>query len=538
MNNEQDKYNDYDTDENFSNGISKSRRRRAAKRNGITSAKHSSSKPNKWIKENTSPKTAAELNTADNAGSEIAEAANTVMEDNPQAVANDASGSNKKKNKGKKSPLKTFLTVLISIIGVYVIVMGIFAISTYLNADPDDDWSIKSEKPIDKITEVFSPKLPDRTQFVIMCTDEDGTRTDTIMVGCYNSVTQGISLLSVPRDTIVSVSAANYQTMREEFPEPGQRTMKINAVHHYSGNDLGPEMLVDELNSLLGTDIQYYVRINFDAFHYLIDSIGGIEFDVPQDMDYDDPTQDLAIHLKAGLQTLDGDKAEQLVRFRKDNYGGGYANGDLGRIEMQQNFMKVLITKLASVDTIKSNPKAYITAFIKYVKTNAGVSDAVKYASALNKIDTNKIDTYTLPGYIDYVAGISGYSPDKEQVDELIYNICEKPIDEIVAEQQGELTSEGEVTTAADSKSAEIKVLNGGYTGGKAGEVKGRLTADGYNVLEIGDYNDEKQASTRIFVNEKGLGEDLKDYFNDAKVIEDSALTGSYDIVIVIGTNE
>jgi LCP family protein required for cell wall assembly len=559
MNNEQDKYNDYDTEELYSDGVSRSRRRRAAKlrQANAEEAKSSTRNDNSFSSNDNGTeydysKILVESGLIDIINTDDTESNDKYNDTNDSSVQNDsdtddsvqfvdpviADGGDDKKGKKKRSPLKTFLFILLSIVGIYIIVVGVFAISTYFNDDPTDDWSIQNnEKPISKITEVFSAKLPEKTQFVIMCTDEDGTRTDTIIVGCYNSVTQGISLLSVPRDTIVSVSAADFQTMREEFPEPGKRTMKINAIHHYSGDEKGPEMLVKYLNEMLGTDIQYYVRVNFDAFHYLIDSIGGIEFDVPQNMDYDDPTQDLAIHLKAGLQTLDGDKAEQLVRYRKDNYGGGYINGDLGRIEMQQNFMKVLIQKLVSVDTIKSNPKAYATAFFKYVKTNAGVTDAIKYASALNKIDASKMETYTLPGDIDYVEGISGYSADMDAVKELCYNIFERSTEDILAEEQSNATADTQ-ETVQDSKSAKIQVLNGGYTNGKASEVQAELQDEGYNVENIGTYNDEKQAETRIYVNKDGLGKDLKQYFKNAEVIIDTTSTKDYDIVVVIGTDE
>lgn len=561
MNNEQDKYNDYDTDELFSDGISHSRRRRAAKRRQANAADaKGSTNSNTNISSNFDSndngteydysKILAESGLIDNIGNadDTADDKYNDVDDNSTDVkfvdlvdASEDNGTedNNQNGKKKRSPLKTFLCILLSIVGIYIIVVGVFAISTYFNDDPSDDWSIQSdEKPItNKITDVFSAKLPEKTQFVIMCTDEDGTRTDTIIVGCYNSVTQGISLLSVPRDTIVSVSAADFKTMREEFPEPGKQTMKINAIHHYSGDEKGPEMLVKYLNEMLGTDIEYYVRVNFDAFHYLIDSIGGIEFDVPQDMDYDDPTQDLAIHLKAGLQTLDGDKAEQLVRYRKDNYGGGYINGDLGRIEMQQNFMKVLIQKLVDVDTIKSNPKAYVTAFFKYVKTNAGISDAIKYASALNKIDASKMQTYTLPGDIDYVEGISGYSADMDAVKELCYDIFEKPTDEILADEQNTTNTDTD-TAIQDSKSAKIQVLNGGYTNGKASEVQSMLQAEGFSVENIGTYNDEKHPETRIYVNKEGLGKDLTQYFTNAEVILDTTTANDYDIVVVIGTDE
>lgn len=535
MSNEQDKYNDYDTDEVFANGISHSRRRRAAKRNAAdVKAQHASKKPKRIIMQKSEP-----VQTKDG------EAAAAVEEEKPTAVNTEQEGviaSDGKKHARVKKPMslkRKFITIILAIVGVYIVAIGAYALTTYFSGDSEGDWTVTAPKPLEKITEVFSPKLPERTQFVVMCTDEDGTRTDTIMVGCYNSVTEGISLISVPRDTIVSVSAANYEVMRQEFPEPGQRTMKINAVHHYAGDDLGPEMLVDELNTLLGIDIQYYVRVDFDAFHYLIDSIGGVEFDVPQDMDYDDPTQDLSIHLKAGMQLLDGDKAEQLVRFRKDNYGGGYINGDLGRIEMQQEFMKVLIAKLTSVDTIKSNPTAYLTAFFKYIKTNAGISDAVKYASALDKIDTSKIETYTLPGYLGYASGISGYMPDQEAIDQLVYDIFERPVSEMISTEQTTVEGATEVTTEmADSREASIQVLNGGYTTGKAGDVRDTLTAEGYNISDIGDYSSTKQESTRIYVSESGLGTDLVSYFNDAEVIVDPSSADPYDIVVVIGTGE
>lgn len=533
MNNEQDKYNDYDTDEVFANGISHSRRRRAAKRNAAgDKSKLINEQPKRIIMQKSEP---VQRNTEEGPDMEKSNAAETASD---QIATQDTTVVKKHAKTKKPMSLKRkFITIILAIVGVYIVAIGAYALTTYLGGNSDGDWSVTAPKPLEKITEVFSPKLPERTQFVVMCTDEDGTRTDTIMVGCYNSVTEGISLISVPRDTIVSVSAANYEVMRQEFPEPGQRTMKINAVHHYAGDDLGPDMLVDELNSLLGTDIQYYVRVDFDAFHYLIDSIGGVEFDVPQDMDYDDPTQDLSIHLKAGMQLLDGDKAEQLVRFRKDNYGGGYFNGDLGRIEMQQSFMKVLITKLTNVDTIKSNPTAYLTAFFKYIKTNAGISDAVKYVSALDKIDTSKIETYTLPGNIAYTAGISGYLPDEEAVDQLVYDIFERPVSEMLETT----TVEGvtEVTTEmADSREASIQVLNGGYTSGKAGKVRDTLTADGYNVSDIGDYTSTRQEGTRIYVSKSGLGTDLISYFKDAEVIVDAASANPYDIVVVIGTGE
>ena len=427
----------------------------------------------------------------------------------------------RKKRKKRMSPAKKFMVIVLSILGVYIVALGIFTLAAYLSDDPDD-------KPMDILTSVIGGKVPERTNFVIMCTDEEGTRTDTIMVGCYNSVTNGIDIMSIPRDTLVSATAANFEIMQERNPGLTDSTMMVNAIHSYAGSEDGPEMLTEELESMLDINIDYYIRVDFDAFHYFIDSIGGVDFDVPRDMKYDDPTQDLHIDLKAGMQHLDGEKAEQLVRFRKDNYGGGYALGDIERIQVQQDFFKALVKKAVSADTIKSSPQAYVTTLFKYVTTNAGVKDAVKYISVIDKLNTDNINSYTLPG----TTKNNRWIMDKEETDAIVYEVFKRPSEEILAEQNSDASE------TSGSKNASIQVLNGGYTNGKAADVQDMLVANGYTVDNIGSYEGEKHEETRIYVNSDGLGEDLVEYFNSAKVIKNSSTTGDYDIVIVVGTGE
>lgn len=429
----------------------------------------------------------------------------------------------RKKRKRRMSPAKKFLTIVLAVLGVYIVALGIFTLAAYLSDDPND-------KPLDILTSVVGGKVPERTNFVIMCTDEEGTRTDTIMVGCYNSVTNGIDIMSIPRDTLVSATAANFEIMQERNPSLGSNVMMVNSIHSYAGSEDGPEMLTEELANLLDISIDYYIRVDFDAFHYFIDSIGGVDFDVPRDMKYDDPTQDLHIDLEAGMQHLDGEKAEQLVRFRKDNYGGGYALGDIDRIQVQQDFFKALVKKAVSADTIKSNPQAYLTTLFKYVTTNAGIKDALKYISVVDKLDTDNINTYTLPG----TTRNNRWIMDEEQTESIVYEVFKRPSEEILAEQEAETNG----TAPTDSKSASIQVLNGGYTNGKASEVQDMLSEAGYNVADIGTYEGDKEEATRIYVNQNGLGEDLTEYFTNAEVIKDSSVTGDYDIVIVVGTDE
>lgn len=422
----------------------------------------------------------------------------------------------RKYEKRRRSPVRRFFKIVLTVALLYFAALLIFAYTAHISPDPND-------KPLDVLTGIISD-VPERTNFLIMCTDKDGSRTDTIMVGCYNSKTNGLDIISIPRDTIVTVSDEHFERMQLEYPQPDSPEMQINHIHHFIGEKDGPEVLASEVENMLDIDIDYYVRVNFEAFRYFVDSIGGISFDVPVDMYYRDPAQDLYIDLNAGVQLLDGDKAEQLVRYRS-----GYSNGDIGRIEVQQEFLRALVKKAVSSETVTSNPKAYINTFLKYVTTNATIADALKYASEFKKLDVNNMNTYLLPG-----EAYNRYYCDEEETSRLVYEIFKRPSEEILENR----TENGGEAQPSDSRGASIQVLNGGYTDGKAGEVRDMLTSDGYTVSDIATYSDIKKEQTRIYVNRDGIGEDLTSYFKDAEVIRDSQITGDYDIVIIIGTEE
>ena len=418
--------------------------------------------------------------------------------------------------------------ILAAVLGLYcVAVLGYFG-WTYINDNPDDDGMV--ETPVTKISEMVTPKLPERTTFLIVGVDDDGTRTDTIIVGCYNSVLGELNLISVPRDTLVRVDDDTFNKMNEEFPEPGQHGMKINAIHHYGGDKYGMELLEKQLNTMFDTNIDFYVKVSFEAFDYLVDSIGGIEYNVPIDMDYDDPGQDLAIHLKAGPQKLNGKQAEGLVRFRK-----GYDNQDIGRVETQQNFIKEFLKQVMNADTIFSNPSAYINTFFKYITTDMKITDAIKYINVLKQFDSNKVNTYTLPGEIGSMYGfVGGYVMETNK---LAYDIFSRPSNEIIAERESQQNAEANAGNYNDAE-LTIQVLNGGYANGMATKVKQELEGEGYNVSSIGTYSGEKISKTRIYVKEDGMGQQLKKSFDGCEVVTDPTVASEYDIVVVIGTGE
>lgn len=267
---------------------------------------------------------------------------------------------------------------------------------------------------------VMSLFVPQKTNFLIMATDKEGTRTDTIMLGTFDKETKNISLISIPRDTYITVSDENYEKMNRDFPQPGSQSMKINSVHHYGGAKYGVSMLKNEVERLTGLEIDFYVKVDFDAFRYIIDSIGGIEFYVPQNMNYSDPYQDLYIDLKQGNQVLNGEQCEHLLRFRS-----GYANADLGRIKVQQDFMKAFFSQTLSKGTILTNPGVFVKAIFKYnyLETDAGFFDVASYAMVIGGVNSENIATQTLPGYATMVDGQSVYKPDVSKIVNVVSEI-------------------------------------------------------------------------------------------------------------------
>ena len=198
---------------------------------------------------------------------------------------------------------------------------------------------------------------------ILICgTDDDGYRTDTIIVAHLDEETHDVALMSVPRDTVVLTGNGGI--------------MKINSVYAGGGAD-GMARLSKRLGAMLGFELDGYVLVNLEAFRETVDLVDGVEFDVPQDMYYQDPTQNLHIDLKAGKQLLDGEKAMELVRFRK-----GYASQDIQRTKVQQEFLRALAKKVLSVSSL-TKLKEFADVFSTYVTTDLTVGNMLYFAKAL-----------------------------------------------------------------------------------------------------------------------------------------------------------
>ena len=216
---------------------------------------------------------------------------------------------------------------------------------------------------------LYGDRKEDFYTFMLVGRDTGGGgNTDTIIVVAYDVPNQQLNLMSIPRDTMVNVP---------------WDIKRINSVYNYAPyyDKDGIDFLREELSYLIGFQPDYTVVVEWEAVGELVDAIDGVWFDVPLDMDYEDPTQEVWIHLDAGYQELDGDKAMQLLRYRQNNkmvnghnvLYGGYPNGDLGRIKTQQAFLKAVIEKCLDSISLSTIP-SMVSIFMDNVETSGGLT--------------------------------------------------------------------------------------------------------------------------------------------------------------------
>lgn len=220
----------------------------------------------------------------------------------------------------------------------------------------------------------------------LAATDLEGFRTDIMMVLCYDTVEQTVGVVSVPRDTLVARESGN--------------------PHLVYGKG-GLEQRVADVSEMLGIPIDYYIKVNIKGFITLVDYLGGVDFYVPCNMDYDDPYQNLHIHYTEGMYHLGGQEAMEVARFRKNNDGSGYT--DTGRTETQQKLLIALAKKVLSWGSL-SKINGFVEIFNQNVDTNLSINDMLYFASQAIGLDPSAgVETGTLPGRGDGVYRGSRY---------------------------------------------------------------------------------------------------------------------------------
>ncbi|MGE4213718.1 MAG: LCP family protein [Anaerotignaceae bacterium] len=428
---------------------------------------------------------------------------------------------NKQRPKRRKriSPVARFFKIVISIVMSFVLISAI-VIFAYSKVVGFDNEEIKQGSQLNIMDALIGKDIS--LNIAVFGVDGDETRTDVIFVVHFDSKSGNIHLLSVPRDTRVEIADEMYTYLKaNEKYIPYNGICKINEVHAYAGNERSDEFSVKQLEELLGIEIDNYVRINFDGFKSLVDLIDGVDFYVPQDMYWDmRDTGDPLINLEEGMQHLDGDKAEQLVRFRR------YPLGDEDRVKVQQDFLKEVAKKVLSTDTIVKNLPSLIKTAYEYVETDVSLTDAVKYMQYADDADLTKLEMETLPGVGGYVGNVSYFLSDELETKATVKRLF---FSDNITEEEIAQSSVGKV----------IEVANGGSKSGFAGENQEMLVAEGFTVEQISTFEGERTDYTRIVVSQEGMGKDLQGYYPNSQIVVDSSmLNEGIDILVILGENE
>jgi LCP family protein required for cell wall assembly len=229
---------------------------------------------------------------------------------------------------------------------------------------------------------------------------------DTIMLCSFDPETEKVDVISVPRDTYYE---------REGFKYGGY--LKINAAALE-----GPMELCKAVhNVLLGIPINYYAMVDYDGVKKIVDSMDGVPMDVPMDMKYTSKKQDLVINIKKGEQVLDGDHAVQFLRFRKGSPGfPGYADGDMGRVDSQQQFVKNAVKRALGL----SLPKVAMTA-VENVDTTITPRAVLYLADKAAGMSSDAVQAVTLPGEAKKNGLWFWIRADNSKIEEMLRKIYE-----------------------------------------------------------------------------------------------------------------
>lgn len=298
------------------------------------------------------------------------------------------------REKKKKNIFQRITRVFVVLVVIGTILWGaLYAVNYMLGEE-------KIENPDGTTSKVYNKKKKE-INALISGTNEN--LTDTIMYVNYNVETGKIAMMSIPRDTYITNELCVGH--------------KLNSL--YRGKNT--KAFVKQIEELLGTEIDYYLIFDAEMLHGIVDAIGGVEVDVPIRMKYDDPTQKLHIDLKPGKQVLNGQQAEWFVRYRKSNDGVSYARGDLQRTEVQQEFIKTLISQVLSAKNITKIPEL-INIALNNTDTNITTREALRYVTDVPKINSSSITSVTAPGSAKYINGTSYFVLDEENTKVLVKN--------------------------------------------------------------------------------------------------------------------
>jgi len=225
--------------------------------------------------------------------------------------------------------------------------------------------------------------------FLIAGKDRAAGLTDTVLVGMMDTKAHTLRFVSIPRDTAVNISWSP-KKINQYYPAAENQ-----------GRD-GVTALVEGVEKIIGYRVDCYAIFDVEVFVELVDTMGGVWFDVPIDMNYDDPDQELWIHVNQGYQLLNGTDAMGVFRYRKT-----YVNGDIGRLDVQHNLLKAIASQMLTLGNIP-NVRKLVHIYERDVITNLSTGNVMFFLKEFLKMSDENIVFDTIPAnYGGQVHGMS-----------------------------------------------------------------------------------------------------------------------------------
>lgn len=262
-------------------------------------------------------------------------------------------------------------------------------------------------------------EVPDTINGLLIGFDRTHGLTDVIMVGHIDPANNEVQIISIPRDLEVYFTEEEFKEIKANNPDNRILHAKLNNIYSLIGwDDQALQDIKAVVEVITGLEMDYMMTIDIDGFKDMVDAVGGVEFYVPQRMYYNDPYQDLYIDLEEGLQILDGDKAEQLVRYRK-----GYERGDLQRIEVQQDFVAAAVDQVIHKSDFSEIQQLLATGY-DMINTDFGLVVMLEYAEFFFNLDMEHVlseeNMITIPSWGEKVEGMWFQFFDLEEAREAV----------------------------------------------------------------------------------------------------------------------
>ena len=303
----------------------------------------------------------------------------------------------------KKSRLTGLQKLLLAVVILLAIALAAVAVYKNLFVRPDlGDGTPDTEQGAidygDGVRPMAGGERKSKDFYTVLILGRDtggGGNTDTMLLASYDVTNQKAAVMSIPRDTMVNVS---------------WDVKKINSVYNMNGGgEKGISALYKEIAQLVGFEPDYKVIVEWEAVGKIVDAIGGVYFDVPYEMSYHDPYQDLVIEQAKGYRLLTGDDAMQVIRWRKNDDGGGV--GDNDRMGIQQDFLKAMIKQLMTPANVLNIGKLS-TVFQESVETDLSFQEILWFGqqAVSGGLSVENVEFFTMPWY-----GVGAWSRSYKQ---------------------------------------------------------------------------------------------------------------------------